>query len=57
MKATIEISDSFLMDAKSLATKERTTLRAFVEQGLRKILAEQKSRGSFRLRNDNDLPR
>ena len=42
MKTTIEISDSLLDEAKKLAAKEGTTVRAFVEQGLRK--------GVFRLR-------
>ena len=50
MKTTIEISDSLLEEAKRLAAKEGTTVRAYVEQGLRRIVAERKSRGLFRLR-------
>ena len=50
MKTTIEISDSLLDEAKKLAAKEGTTVRAFVEQGLRKVVAERKSRGVFGLR-------
>ncbi len=50
MKTTIEISDSLLDEAKKLAAKEGTTVRAFVEQGLRKVVAERKSRSAFRLR-------
>ncbi|HEV8722030.1 MAG TPA: type II toxin-antitoxin system VapB family antitoxin [Candidatus Binatia bacterium] len=51
MKTTIEISDSLLDEAKKLAAKEGTTVRALVEQGLRRIVAERKkSRGAFRLR-------
>jgi Arc/MetJ family transcription regulator len=50
MKTTIEISDSLLDEAKRLAAKEGTTIRAYVEQGLRRIVAERKSRGLFRLR-------
>lgn len=50
MKTTIEISDSLLDEAKKLAAKEGTTVRAYVEQGLRRIVAERKSRGQFRLR-------
>ncbi len=50
MKTTVEISDSLLDEAKRLAAKEGTTVRAYVEQGLRRILAERKSRGQFRLR-------
>jgi Arc/MetJ family transcription regulator len=50
MKTTIEISDSLLDEAKRLAAKEGTTVRAYVEQGLRRVVAERKSRGAFRLR-------
>lgn len=50
MKTTIEISNSLLDEAKKIAAKEGTTVRAFVEQGLRRVLAERKSRGTFRLR-------
>ena len=50
MKTTIEISDSLLDEARRLAAKEGTTIRAYVEQGLRRIVAERKSRGQFRLR-------
>lgn len=50
MKTTIEISDSLLDEARRLAAKEGTTVRAYVEQGLRRIVAERKSRGQFRLR-------
>jgi hypothetical protein len=50
MKTTIEISDSLLSEAKKLAAKEGTTVRAYVEQGLRQVIADRKSRGSFKLR-------
>ena len=50
MKTTIEISNALLADARKLAARERTTVRALVEQGLRQILSERKSRGVFKLR-------
>jgi hypothetical protein len=51
MKTTIEISDPLLRDARKAAAKEGTTLRALVEQGLRKVLAERRQRKPpFRLR-------
>jgi peptidyl-tRNA hydrolase len=51
MKTTIEISASLLDEAKKLAAKEGTTVRASVEQGLKRIVAERKkSRKLFRLR-------
>jgi Bacterial antitoxin of type II TA system, VapB len=50
MKITIEISDSLLEEARKLAAKEGTTVRALVEQGLRRVVAERKSRSVFKLR-------
>jgi hypothetical protein len=51
MKTTLEISDPLLRDARKVAAQEGTTLRALVEQGLRKILAEKGQRKRpFRLR-------
>lgn len=50
MKTTIEISNSLLEEARKLAAKEGTTVRALVEQGLRRVVAERKNRGVFKLR-------
>jgi hypothetical protein len=51
MKTTLEISDPLLRDARKAAAQEGTTLRALVEQGLRKVLAERSQRHRpFRLR-------
>jgi len=50
MKTTLDISDPLLRDARKLAAREGTTLRALVEQGLRRIVAEKKRRPAFRLR-------
>ena len=50
MKTTLEISDPLLREARKIAARERTTLRALVEQGLRKIIAERKAARPFRLR-------
>ena len=33
-----------------MATKERTTVRALIVDGLRRVLAERKRKGKFRLR-------
>ncbi len=52
MKTTIDIADSLLEEAKKLAARERTTVRALVETGLRQVLAQNKPRrGGFRLRD------
>lgn len=50
MKTTVEIADSLLRAAKKLAARERTTVRALVEEGLRRVVAERKERTSFSLR-------
>jgi hypothetical protein len=50
MKTTIEISDPLLREARKVAARERTTLRALVEQGLRQVVAGKKRKSTFRLR-------
>ncbi len=50
MKTTIEIPDALLDEARRLAAREGTTLRALIEQGLRRIITERKRSGGFRLR-------
>jgi Bacterial antitoxin of type II TA system, VapB len=50
MKTTIQIPDSLFEEARKLAHQERTTLKALVEEGLRRIISERKQRGGFRLR-------
>jgi len=51
VKTTLDISDSLLREARKLAARERTTLRALVEQGLRQVVgAKKQRRPAFRLR-------
>lgn len=52
MKTTIHIPDSLFNEAKKVAQQERTTLKALVEEGLRKTLEERRGRGQilFKLR-------
>ena len=50
MKTTVEIPQTLLDEARKLASREGTTLRALVEEGLRRIIAERRHAGAFRLR-------
>ena len=50
MKTTVEISNSLLEQAKRLASQERTTVRALMEEGLRRVIAERKATEPFKLR-------
>jgi len=50
MKTTVEIADSLLHQARKLAAHEGVTLRALVERGLHRVIAETKRGASFKLR-------
>lgn len=50
MKTTIEIADPLLEQARRLARRQRTTVRALVEQGLRRVLRDQARDAPFKLR-------
>ena len=50
MRTTLEISDALLRTARRIATREGTTLRALVEQGLRRIIVEKERKPAFRPR-------
>jgi hypothetical protein len=51
MKTTLDISEALLEDARKLAAREGTTLRAVVERGLRSVLKESEVAGSLTLRD------
>jgi hypothetical protein len=44
MKTTVEISDSLAEEARRVAAREQTTLRALIEAGLRHVLRERRQR-------------
>ena len=50
MKTTIDIPDALFSEARKFASREGTTLKAIVEQGIRRILSERKRGSRFRLR-------
>ena len=51
MKTTIDLSDALFNSAKALAQQRRTTLRAVVEEGLRRVLRDSptKAKPAFKL--------
>ena len=52
MKTTLDISDPLLDQARKIAARDGETLRALVEQGLRKVVAERSARARpFKLRD------
>lgn len=50
MKTTVEIPDPVLNQARELAARDGTTVRALVELGLRRVIAERQTSDEFRLR-------
>lgn len=51
MKTTVDLSDELLREAKRVAAREHTTVRALVEEGLRAALAGRRRAKHFTLRN------
>lgn len=45
MKTTIEVSDAIFFSAKQLAQQSQTTLRALIEEGLRRVLSDARVLG------------
>jgi Arc/MetJ family transcription regulator len=50
MKTTVEISDALLAEARRVAVQGRTTIRALIEEALRRMVQERTTRPAFRLR-------
>lgn len=51
MKTTIDLADPLLDEARKLARREGTTVRALVEQGLRTVIAQRRRAAAFELRD------
>jgi hypothetical protein len=49
VKTTIELSDALHAQARRYAGAHRMTMKALIEQGLRKVMAEKKSEPKFKL--------
>jgi len=52
MKTTVELTDGLLVEAKEVAARDGTTLRALLESGLRAELATRRRTAGFRLRDE-----
>lgn len=50
MKTTVEIPDPLLGEARRLARREETTVKALLEEGLRRIIEERREARAFRLK-------
>lgn len=50
VKTTVEISDALLDEAKRVASRESSTLRELIEEGLRRSLDERRRKQAFHLR-------
>ena len=51
MKTTVEIPDPLAAEAKAVARREKTTLRALIEAGLRHVVRERRRSAPFALRD------
>jgi hypothetical protein len=50
MKTTVEIADALLDEARRVAARTGTTVRALIEEGLRVVLTRRRRGSAFRLR-------
>ena len=50
MKTTVDLPQSLLDEAKKLAANHRTTVKALIEEGLRRVIGEHQRSGIFGLR-------
>jgi hypothetical protein len=50
MKTTIDLSDALLHEARDVAARQGMTLRAIIEQGLRRVIDEANQPKPFKLR-------
>jgi hypothetical protein len=50
VKTSVELPDSLLREAKRVALRERTTVRALIERDLRTVIADRRPAARFALR-------
>jgi hypothetical protein len=49
MKTTVHIPDALLADAQAIAAREKTTLKALINEGLQRVVKEHRKGKPFRL--------
>ena len=50
MKTTVETPDTLMKEARKLASRQHTTLRVLIVEGLRRVLTERRISAGFQLR-------
>ena len=50
MKTTVHIADALLEEARKIAAREHTTVKAMIEEGLRRTIDDRKRKKTFHLR-------
>lgn len=50
MKTTVHIPDSLIEEARKIAIRDKTTIKALIEEGLRKSIDNRKQESAFVLR-------
>ncbi len=50
MKTTVDIADGLFEEARKIARRDNTTLKALIEEGLRRVVEEKKRQRTFRLK-------
>lgn len=51
MKTTVDLPDGLLREAKKVALREKTTVRALIERGLRSVINGRQPAARFALRD------
>lgn len=49
LKTTVHIPDALLSEARRLAQQEGTTLKALIQEGLQRVLADRQDRPTYKL--------
>jgi hypothetical protein len=56
MKTTVHIQDALFKQAQALAAKEKTTLKALIQEGLYEVMSKRKTQQPFKLEDGSYPP-